>query len=54
MQSWALSVFFNFFNNINDFFAFFIKLITYFSTEINSWTIVALILIFSIYLAINF
>ena len=27
IQSWALSVFFNFFNNKNDFFAFFIKLI---------------------------
>ena len=32
-QSWALSVFFNFFNNKKWFFAFFIKLITYFCTS---------------------
>ena len=31
-QSWALSVFFNFFNHKKCFFAFFVKLITYFCT----------------------
>ena len=33
LQSWALEVFFNFFNNKKWFFAFFIKLITYFCTS---------------------
>ena len=32
-QSWALSVFFKFFNNENEFFALFKKLISYFSTN---------------------
>ena len=32
VQSWALSVFLNFFNNKKRCFAFFIKLITYFCT----------------------
>ena len=32
-QSWALSVFFNFFTNKKDFIAFFIKLITYFCSS---------------------
>ena len=33
LQSWALSVFLNFFTNTNFFFAVFIKLITYFCTS---------------------
>ena len=32
-RSWALSVFFNFFNNKKFFFAFFMKLLTYFCTS---------------------
>ena len=32
LQRWALSVFFYIFNNKNDFFALFMKLITYFCT----------------------